>query len=407
MAIISRDALYDLVWNEPVRMIAQRMGVSDVWLKKCCAKAGIPVPDRGYWAKLRADKTVVRQKLPPRPPGTPADVTIGTDPLPHRWPPDPEAELAAPPPIEPSFVESIEAVTARVDRSLGKVRFVRDLGSAHRLIRHALDEDALRRLKPSDAPLRLRYSDPFFETPFEQRRLKILNSLFLALTSAGHQPWLNGLQARNVGVTIGSQKVSFGLDHPRIRTEANGRIQTPREAYEILRLDISASGDSWTDDDGGGRIEDRLREIILKLIVIGEVQYRADARRTYENARRRRTEMERMIADRRTEAVRLAHEKAAKADAKRRTALLRMAADHRAALDIRTFVMTALETLGSSMAKEGPAADWAAWAFGVADQIDPVGRLHIAEDGTAAQASAEAAALHRCPDTPSPCCCST
>ncbi len=43
--------------------------------------------------------------------------------------------------------------------------------------------------------------------------------------------------------------------------------------------------------------------------------------------------------------------------------------------------MTALETLGSSMAKEGPAADWAAWAFGVADQIDPIGRLHIADDG--------------------------
>lgn len=398
MATISRDALYDLVWNEPVRVIAQRMGVSDVWLKKCCAKADIPVPDRGYWAKLRADKTVVRYELPPRPPGMPTDVTIGTDPLPHRWPPDPEAELAAPPPIEPSFVESIEAVTARVDRSLGKVRFVRDLGSPHRLIRHALDEDALRRLQPSGAPLRLRYSEPAFDTPFERRRLQILNSLFLALTSAGHQPWLNGLQARNVGVTIGSQKVSFGLDHPRIRTEANGRIQAPREAYEILRLDISASGDSWTDDDGG-RIEDRLREIVLKLIVIGEVQYRADARRTYENACRRRTEMERMIADRRAEAARLAHEKATKADTERRTALLRMAADHRAALDIRTFVMTALETLGSNMAKEGPAADWAAWAFQVADQIDPVGRLQITEDGTAAEASAEAAALHLYPDS--------
>ncbi len=98
--------------------------------------------------------------------------------------------------------------------------------------------------------------------------------------------------------------------------------------------------------------------------------------------------MERMITDRRAEAARLAREKTAKADAERRTALLRMVADHRAALDIRTFVMTALETLGSSMAKEGPAADWAAWAFGVADQIDPVGRLHIAEDGTAAEASA-------------------
>ena len=49
MTTISREALYDLVWTEPVRTIALRMGVSDVWLKKCCSKADIPVPDRGYY----------------------------------------------------------------------------------------------------------------------------------------------------------------------------------------------------------------------------------------------------------------------------------------------------------------------------------------------------------------------
>jgi hypothetical protein len=72
---IPREALYDLVWNKPLRMIAQRIGVSGVWLKKCCTRANIPVPDRGYWAKLRAGKTVVRQRLPVRPPGIPMDVT--------------------------------------------------------------------------------------------------------------------------------------------------------------------------------------------------------------------------------------------------------------------------------------------------------------------------------------------
>jgi hypothetical protein len=97
-----------------------------------------------------------------------------------------------------------------------------------------------------------------------------LNSLFLALAKAGHQPWLNEPQARNVGVTVGSQRISFALDHPKARTEASGRVQAPREAYEILRLDISATGDSWADDDSA-RIEDRLREIVVKLIVAGEV----------------------------------------------------------------------------------------------------------------------------------------
>jgi len=382
LTTISREALYELVWTEPVRTIAQRMGVSDVWLKKCCSKADIPVPDRGYWAKLRADKTVVRQKLPPRSPGVATDVTIGTDPHPYRWPPNPEAELAAPPPTEPAFVEPIESVAARVDQSLGKVRLVRDLGSAHSLIRHLLDEDELRRLKPSNAPHRLRYGDPIFDAPFERRRLRILNSLFLALTNAGHQPWL-GEQARNVGVTVGSEKISFTLDHPRARKQSDGSIQAPREAYEILRLEISATGDSWADDDRG-RVEDRLREIVLKLIVAGEVQYRANAHAAYENACRRRAELERRLAEQRAEAARLAREKALKAEAERRKTLLRMAADHRAAQDIRAFVRAAIAAFGPDNAQESPTADWANWALGVADQIDPIGRLQIAEDGTAA-----------------------
>lgn len=308
------------------------------------------------------------------------DVTIGTAPHPHRRPPGPEAELAAPPATEPKFIEPIESVAARVDQSLGKVRLVRDLGSTHSLIRHILDEDQLRRLKPSDAPYRLRYGDPLFDAPFERRRLRILNSLFLALTNAGHQPWLGEPQARNVGVTVGSQKISFTLDHPRARTQSDGRIQAPREAYETLRLEIPVTGDSWTDEDSG-RIEDCLREIVLKLILAGEVQYRANADTAYENACRRRAEMESRLAEQRAEATRLAREKAVKAEAEQRKTLLRMAADHRTAEDIRAFVKAAITAFGTDKARERAAADWVAWALGVADQIDPVGRLQIADDG--------------------------
>ncbi|MEQ1863617.1 MAG: hypothetical protein ABL996_03080 [Micropepsaceae bacterium] len=380
MTTISREALYDLVWADPMRTIAQRMGVSDVWLKKCCAKADIPVPDRGYWAKLRADKKVVRQNLPLRSPGMATEVTIATGVRSYPWPANPENEPATPPPIEPTFPEPIEAVAARVDQSLGRVRFVRDFGSAHSSIRHLLDEDELRRLKPSDAPYRLRYSEPFFDSPFERRRLRILNNLFLALSNASHQPWL-GDQARNVGVTVGSQRVSFTLDHPKARTQATGRIQTPHEAYEILRLEISITGDSWTDDESG-RVENRIGEIVLKLIVAGEVQYRANARRAYENAYRRRAEMEHRLTEQRAEEARLAREKTLKAEAERRRTLRRMAADHRAAQDIRAFVKATMAVFDPGKAMEKEATDWVAWALGVADQIDPVGRHQIAEDGT-------------------------
>jgi hypothetical protein len=40
----ARRDLYDLVWKEPVRAIAKRLGVSDVGLAKVCRKADIPLP---------------------------------------------------------------------------------------------------------------------------------------------------------------------------------------------------------------------------------------------------------------------------------------------------------------------------------------------------------------------------
>ena len=48
---LSRKELYELVWSEPMKNLSIRFGISDVALKKTCARAEIPTPDRGYWAR--------------------------------------------------------------------------------------------------------------------------------------------------------------------------------------------------------------------------------------------------------------------------------------------------------------------------------------------------------------------
>jgi hypothetical protein len=76
LTILSRDALYDLVWTEPIRTIAVRMGVSDVWLRMCCIGDNIPLPERGYWTRLHVGKPLSRCRLPLRAPGQPDQVRI-------------------------------------------------------------------------------------------------------------------------------------------------------------------------------------------------------------------------------------------------------------------------------------------------------------------------------------------
>lgn len=66
---LSRQELYDLVWSEPMRNLAPRFGISDVALKKTCLRAGLPTPERGYWALKEAGKKTFQPPLPERGPG--------------------------------------------------------------------------------------------------------------------------------------------------------------------------------------------------------------------------------------------------------------------------------------------------------------------------------------------------
>jgi hypothetical protein len=48
-----RRALYDQVWSQPVQVVAKSYGISGTALAKTCRKLRIPVPPRGYWARVR------------------------------------------------------------------------------------------------------------------------------------------------------------------------------------------------------------------------------------------------------------------------------------------------------------------------------------------------------------------
>lgn len=57
-----REQLLDEVWAEPVMVVAPRYGLSDVGLKKLCARLQVPTPTRGHWAKVKAGR-----RIPPKP----------------------------------------------------------------------------------------------------------------------------------------------------------------------------------------------------------------------------------------------------------------------------------------------------------------------------------------------------
>lgn len=61
----NREQLYKEVWAKPIIEVADQYGVSDVMIHKICKSLDVPVPPRGYWAKIRSGGKFNKPPLPP------------------------------------------------------------------------------------------------------------------------------------------------------------------------------------------------------------------------------------------------------------------------------------------------------------------------------------------------------
>jgi len=73
---LTREELYNLVWETPISRLAPRFGLSDVGLAKLCVRHGVPRPPRGHWARLQHGKPVYTVPLPPVEDEAPQTITI-------------------------------------------------------------------------------------------------------------------------------------------------------------------------------------------------------------------------------------------------------------------------------------------------------------------------------------------
>ena len=59
----TRQELYELVWSTPIATLAAQFEISDRGLAKTCQRHVIPVPGRGYWAKVEAGQPATKTPL--------------------------------------------------------------------------------------------------------------------------------------------------------------------------------------------------------------------------------------------------------------------------------------------------------------------------------------------------------
>jgi hypothetical protein len=98
---LTRQALYDRVWETPLKYLAQEFETDPVRLSECCRAHAIPTPGHGYWTLRQMGRSVEKTPLGPAPDGladlveiAPRPVRVRKAVLPKAAPPDVVVEAA-------------------------------------------------------------------------------------------------------------------------------------------------------------------------------------------------------------------------------------------------------------------------------------------------------------------------
>jgi hypothetical protein len=181
-------------------------------------------------------------------------------------------------------------VAARIDKMVPKGwRPARSLDAPYPVIARLLGEDHERQTARDRSP-RSPYDAPRFESRVEQRRLLLISNLFGLLFQMDAQPSIHGDTARETGACVGNQWVHFTIDTTAKLRPRRQPSKTPGRPAEPLAIELKVGrwkhneADEllfWSDDDEG-KLEAKIREIAIAIVLTGERQYRKSHQHSYE-----------------------------------------------------------------------------------------------------------------------------
>lgn len=365
---ISRSDLYEQVWAEPMTKVAERLGVSDVGLAKACARADVPTPARGHWAKVQAGKPSRRPPLPAASDWQPEVVSL--------VPPPPRPKRSkGPPAIE------FEDIASAVERQTRGKPILPDLAlkDPHPIIRRAMREHQEYRSWVGGGSQQAR--ERAASEPLTKRRWAILSGLFKALEQRRIQ--VGEPETRNDStrypLEVAGEKVDLQFRERvrqarreltkdeqsrswnRDRTWTQERFPTGELVFSVSRYNPSP-WEEWSDHPDLP-LEDQLREVLIGIYRAAAVE-RTHRLEREASARRFREEQHQQWME----------AEAKKLEAAREATLIQHAHDWRSATDVRSFI----EAVLTASREDGLRCDarelaqWASWAAVVADTLDPV-----------------------------------
>jgi hypothetical protein len=282
-----------------MRNLAQEFGISDVALAKTCRKARVPVPGRGYWARMAAGKRVRATSLPEL-----RDSDRDTPRTVEFWP-----RQSPEPPAGP-----VTGQVAFESQPENRIEVPDVLRRPHPLVK--ITADALDRSTGNqhDGYLvnwQVRHLDVEVSKPMLKRALRIMDAVVKAFEARGWEISL-GKDDHNSYVVIFGQRVPFGIREPRrqiqippaerrnydpsFREEPSGRLAL------VLREYWGRSVKKTITETDKRPLENRLNDFMVATVALAHERAEWERRRAESEERHRREELARLEEQRRREA---------------------------------------------------------------------------------------------------------
>ena len=361
--------LQDFAWSAPMRDLAVKIGLSDVGLKKLLKSHGVITPPQGHWNRVHAGKAVPNcPKVPPRRPGESgrihvdrrfANVLAAVEPMSSSGP---FASAAVPEDLDDLYQQELKAI--------GRVAVPRKLERFHYGLTQIFKQEERRRTK--FAASNWSWDAPKFDSGLDQRRFRILNAIFMALSKRGHG---GSASERDGRIDVTAIVGDTGID---IEIAIAGKHRTVREyGRDVPARDLPAStplalvidgqrdrpGESVWLDDAAGKLEIKIAEITARIIAAGEARFR----RGLKEAEEREEQYRRWLEQRRREEIERRNAERLK-HLRKSGELLRQAEDLRALIArVRGEVVA-----GSVVVDQDHLEEWERWASAEADRLDPI-----------------------------------
>lgn len=370
---VDRETLYNEVWSEPVSVVAPRYGLSDVGLAKICRSLAIPLPSRGYWAKVKAGKVMGRAPLP----GVSGPEPIGTG-------------LRRLPPEQAAAREEARKLTARLRKTVVSITPPDASAPPHPLVKAASKRLRQRDGWPKDTLVRSAPKEVLNLAVTRgalDRALQFTDALIKALSAHALEVVVDKehgetlVRAQGTGIQM---ECALSEHVRRTRHEATPAEERTRKRYwersrwdrsltypHIPQYDYHPTGKltfkvgrwpskTWNDTPRT-LLEARLEEIVVGIVLLAKETHakEQEAARVAAERRRAQERYEFLVRRRTDEAERFKHLEA-EATGWERAIRLRAYAD-------------AVEQRAVANGELAPEVeDWLAWARAKADWLDPL-----------------------------------